>query len=99
MKRMKVWMLACLMAFATQSLLLAKDYNVLSFGAKPDGKTLNHKAIQAAIYQAEADGGGRVVLPAGQFLSGSIILKNGVELHLEKNAISEVIACVHRRCV
>ncbi len=53
----------------------------------PDGKTLNTKAIQAAIDRVAADGGGRVVIPAGRFLSGSIVLKSGVELHLEKNAV------------
>lgn len=60
----------------------AKDYNVLDYGAKGDGKTLDHQAINAAIDTCVAHGGGRVVLPAGTYLCGSIRLKSHVELHL-----------------
>ncbi|HEX2898368.1 MAG TPA: glycosyl hydrolase family 28-related protein, partial [Bacteroidia bacterium] len=84
---MKAFAIVCWMVLMTQSLLLAKDYNVVSFGAVPDGKTLNTKAIQAAIDQAHAAGEGRVIVPAGRFLSGSVVLKSGVEFHLEKNAV------------
>jgi len=70
----------------TKSLLFSKDYNILTFGAIPDGKTLNTTVIQSAINQANKDGGGRVIIPTGNFLSGSIILKSGVELHLTKKA-------------
>lgn len=84
---MKALAIACMMVLLTQSLLLAKDYNVVSFGAVPDGKTLNTAAIQAAIDQAHADGQGRVIVPAGRFLSGSVVLKSGVDFHLEKNAV------------
>lgn len=83
---MKQFCITFLMVFITQSMLIAKDYSITSFGAVPDGKTLNTVAIQAAIDQAHADGGGRVIIPAGRFLSGSIVLKSGVELHLKKNA-------------
>lgn len=83
---MKALTIACWLLLSMPALLSAKDYNVLAFGAVPDGKTLNTAAIQAAVDQAHADGGGRVVLPAGRFLSGSIILRSGVEFHLEKNA-------------
>lgn len=64
----------------------AKDYNVLDYGAIPDGKTLNTQAIQSAIDAAHRDGGGRVLFPKGQFVSGAIRLKSGVGLHLEKDA-------------
>ncbi len=84
---MKAWVIACLILGVTQHSLLAKDYNVVSKGAIADGKTLNTAAIQAAIDQAYSDGGGRVVVPAGRFLSGSVVLKSGVEFHLEKNAV------------
>ena len=70
-----------------QSFLFSKDYNIVSFGAVPDGRTLNTTAIQAAVDNAYKDGGGRVIIPAGRFLSGSIVLKSGVELHLLENAI------------
>lgn len=67
--------------------VLGRDFNVLSHGAKPDGKTLNTNAIQATIDEAFSAGGGRVIVPKGKFLSGSIVLKSNVELHLEKDGV------------
>lgn len=67
--------------------LFAKEYNIIDFGAVPDGKTLNTVAIQSAIDQAHEAGGGTVVVPAGRFLSGTILMKSGVEIHLEKKAV------------
>lgn len=46
----------------------------------------NRVAIQKAVDAASAAGGGRVDIPAGEWLTGSIRLKDGVELHLEKGA-------------
>ena len=63
------------------------DYNILNFGAFGDGKTLNTKSIQAAIDKVNENGGGRVIIPAGNFVSGCLIIKSGVELHLEKDAV------------
>jgi polygalacturonase len=71
----------------SHSFLLAQDYNILDYGAKADGFTLNTIAIQNAIDAAHYSGGGRVVVPAGRFLSGSIIIKSGVELHLLEDAV------------
>ena len=60
------------------------DFFITDFGATGDGKTLDTSAIQQAIDKAHASGGGRVVVPGGKtFLSGSIELKENVELHLE----------------
>lgn len=64
--------------------LLANIYNVREFGAKGDGKTLDHTAINQAIETATTHGGGQVVLPAGTYLCGSIRLKShvdGLRLH------------------
>jgi len=63
-----------------------QTYNVLDFGAVADAKTLNTEAIQAAIDAAHTNSGGTVVLPKGIFLSGSIEMKSGVTLHLERDA-------------
>ncbi|HYV90816.1 MAG TPA: glycosyl hydrolase family 28 protein [Chitinophagales bacterium] len=81
--------LASLISFLliNQSILLAQDYNILDFGAVPDGKTMNTSAIQSAIDAAHKKGKGRVIVPEGIFLSGSIILKSNVELHLEEKAV------------
>ena len=73
-------------ALLVQSKAFSKDYNVVDFGAVSDGETLNTTAIQKAIDQAFNDGGGRVLVPPGRFLTGSIILKTGVELNLAKMA-------------
>ena len=61
-------------------------YNVREYGAKGDGQTLDHTAINRAIDACVAAGGGQVVVPAGTYLCGSIRLKSNVELHLTAGA-------------
>lgn len=57
--------------------------NILDFGAVGDRVTLNTRAIQTAIDECAASGGGRVTVPAGTYKTGTIWLKSRVELHLE----------------
>lgn len=64
-----------------------RTYNITDFGAKGDGHTLNTKFIQKAIDRATAAGGGKVIVPAGRFVTGVIRLKNGVHLFLKKDAV------------
>jgi hypothetical protein len=64
----------------------AAKFEITEFGAVADGRTLNTDAIAKAI-DAAAPTGGEVVIPAGVFRSGSIFLKPGVSLHLEKDAV------------
>lgn len=66
---------------------LGAVHNVVSFGAIADGKTLNTTAIQSAIDAANKDGGGVVSIPKGTFLSGSLMLRSNVQIHLEKGAV------------
>jgi polygalacturonase len=61
-------------------------YNVRDFGAKGDGKNLDSKAIDKAIDAAAEKGGGRIYLPAGNYLSGSIHLKSNISLYIEQGA-------------
>lgn len=63
------------------------DYNIVDYGAQPDGIYNCATAIQNAIDTASMAGGGRVIIPAGQFLSGSVLLKDNVELHLCTGAV------------
>ena len=60
---------------------------ILEYGAIGDGGTLNTQSIQNAIDACAKSGGGRVVIPAGVFVSGSIWLKSHVELHLAQGAV------------
>jgi len=60
---------------------------ISDFGAVADAKTVNTKAIQAAIDKCAAAGGGVVVVPKGTFLSGAIFLKQGVNLTVEKDGV------------
>ncbi|MCB1134144.1 MAG: glycoside hydrolase family 28 protein, partial [Verrucomicrobiae bacterium] len=64
----------------------AADFSVRDFGAVGDGVAVDTTAIQKAIDAASAAGGGRVVLPSGKYLSGSISLKSRVTLHIAKDA-------------
>jgi polygalacturonase len=61
--------------------------DVASYGAKSDGKTLNTKAINQAISACSTAGGGTVIFPAGEYLSGSIELLKNVTLQLEAGAV------------
>ncbi len=61
-------------------------YNIKDHGARGDGKTLDHTAVNQAIAVAAAAGGGKVVVPPGKYLCGSIRLKSNIELHLMAGA-------------
>ncbi len=65
---------------------VSTDRIVTDYGAVADGITNNVAAIQQAIDDASAAGGGKVVIPPGNFMTGPVYLKSGVELHLELGA-------------
>lgn len=67
--------------------LYAADIDITRYGAVGDGKTLNTEAIQKAVDECSRTGGGKVIIPGGKFLSGTIILKDHVTLHLQRNAV------------
>jgi polygalacturonase len=64
----------------------ARDFDVTKYGAKNDGNTDCTQAFREAIAACTKAGGGRVVVPAGKFLTGPIHLKNNVNLHVTKDA-------------
>ncbi|TCD05919.1 glycoside hydrolase family 28 protein [Pedobacter frigidisoli] len=68
------------------ALAQAPVYNVKTFGATGDGKTLDTKAIDKAITKANTDGGGTVYFPAGDYLSVTIHLKSNVGLFIDHGA-------------
>lgn len=65
----------------------ATEFNIVDHGAVGDGKTLNTAAIQQAIEAASKSGGGKVIVPAGKFLTGHVELKSDVELHVTADAV------------
>ena len=64
--------------------LHAAIYNVMDFGAKADGKTIDSPAINRAIEAAAQAGGGTVYLPAGEYACYSIRLKSNIHIYLEQ---------------
>ena len=62
----------------------AREFAAIGFGAKPDGVTLNTAAIQRAIDAAAKEPGSAVVFTPGTYLTGSIFVKTGVTLRLDK---------------
>jgi polygalacturonase len=64
-----------------------KDFNITDYGAVGDGKANCTEAFRKAITAANEAGGGRVVVPAGEFLCGAIHLMSNVNLHLLDGAV------------
>lgn len=62
------------------------DYNVIAYGATPDGKTFCTENFKKAIIACSKDGGGNVVVPKGIYLTGPIHLEDNVNFHLEDGA-------------
>ena len=74
------------LVFRTQA--SAQTYNVLDYGAKGDGSTLDTKAVQAAIDECTQSGGGTVLIPSGKtVLVGTIYMKDYVTLHVANGAV------------
>lgn len=61
-------------------------YNVRDFGCRADGITLDSPAIQKAIDVCFQNGGGKVLVPAGQYLVGKMELKDHVTVELGEGA-------------
>lgn len=68
--------------------LFKKDtLSIVAYGAVNDGITLNTESINKAITACNQKGGGVVLIPAGLWLTGPLVLKSNVNLHLQKNAL------------
>ncbi len=61
-----------------------RNYDIRDFGAQSG--IASHEAINAAIEQCSNEGGGHVIVPAGEWLTGAICLQSNVDLHLEEGA-------------
>lgn len=63
-----------------------KNFIIKNYGAIGDGQTINTEAFKKAIDECNKAGGGKVIVPAGIWLTGPIYLKDNVNLHLQKGA-------------
>ena len=77
------------------------QFNILDYGAVPDGKTLATHSILAAVQAAASEWIQRgqqaqVVVPAGVFLTGAFSLSSGVVLRLETGSILRVRHCIQQ---
>jgi len=63
------------------------DYNVKQFGAAGDGETLDQYALQRAIDTCSEAGGGTVYVPRGTYVTGTLMLRSNVHLHLGMQAV------------
>ena len=60
--------------------------NARDLGAKGDGTTKDTLALQQALDRANLLGGGEILVPAGDYLTGALILRSNTTLHLEEGA-------------
>lgn len=81
------WMAGFKMPDVKEPAIPARTAKLTDFGAVPDGKTLCTDAIAKGIESLAAQGGGRLVIPAGVWLTGPIVLKSNIELRAEEGAL------------
>ncbi|MBE7558829.1 glycoside hydrolase family 28 protein [bacterium] len=85
--RMSAWIVVILAGwswvFAAESAKGDRALNVREWGATGDGVTLETGSLQRAIDACSERGGGSVILPAGDYLTGTLVLRSGVTLVLE----------------
>ncbi len=64
----------------------ATTYDITAYGAVSDTTVMSTSAIQRAIDDCSASGGGTVLVPPGDYATGSLVLRSNVNLHLDKGA-------------
>jgi unsaturated rhamnogalacturonyl hydrolase len=64
----------------------ARDFNITDYGAVAGGRSDSTEAIRKAVEACSRAGGGRVVVPAGVFMTGAIHLRSNVNLHVSEGA-------------
>ena len=85
MKRILIFLTTALIAISASA--QEKIYQASSFGIKSDGVTLNTRSIQAGIDYISSNGGGVLEISVGRYLTGSIHMKDNVELRLLEGAV------------
>lgn len=72
-----------------------RSINVEDFGAKGDGVTMNTAYFEDAIEVLSQNGGGRLVVSKGLWLTGPLTLKDNIELHLTSDAVLVFAATIN----
>ena len=75
-----------LLAYAGQNSSKTNIFDPRKFGAKGDGTSADTRAVQQAIDECSQSGGGTVSVSPGQYVIGTIVLKNNVNLFLQSGA-------------
>ncbi|HRR35398.1 MAG TPA: glycosyl hydrolase family 28 protein [Kiritimatiellia bacterium] len=71
----------------TSATVFGRTFDITTYGAKPDRVTDNTAAIQQAIDDCTAAGGGQVLVPGGGvYKTYTLNLRNNVDLHIERGA-------------
>ena len=64
-----------------------RSFSIADYGAVKGGEVKNTEAIAGAITACHEAGGGKVIVPAGEWLTGPVHFKSNVNLHLEEGAV------------
>jgi polygalacturonase len=79
--------LAIVLPMAAQTAATSPFFNVLDYGAHRDGSASSTAAFRAAIQACAKAGGGTVVIPAGNYISGAIELVSNLTLDIDAGAV------------
>ncbi len=82
----RVWLSKAGMVLGTASVGAEAQVDVRQYQAVGDGHTVNTVAIQKAIDNCSAAGGGKVILERGSYVTGTLFLKSNVTLYVEAGA-------------
>lgn len=85
-KSILAWVVTVILLWPAFARAAVGVFNAREFGAAGDGKTLDSPAINKAIDACAKAGGGQVLVPAGNYLSGTIHLQSNVTLKLDDGA-------------
>lgn len=84
-KLFTLFLFACACAHANAD-VKSGIYDIRDYGAVSDTAQLSTKAVQRAIDECASNGGGKVLVASGGYKIGSIVLRSGVDLHVESGA-------------
>lgn len=86
-EKIKVAAPFCMSVLTIPDFSKCPEFSIVDFGAIHGNKAANSQAIAAAIDAANNAGGGTVLIPAGEWITGKLHFKSNVNLHLSKDAV------------